>query len=138
MGLGFLSFISNIFAPASKMVDDLHTSEEEKLTLRNELANIQAGVTTKALELEKAQAEAKASVMVAEATSDGFITRSWRPMIMLGLFVLVILDHFQVGTVGSMNPELFDIFKYGVIGIGGGRSAEKVTSIIMNSKKQGD
>ena len=132
--MGILSFISNIFAPASKMVDDLHTSEEEKLTLRNELAKIQADVTTQALDLEKAQAEAKASVMVAEATSDGFITRSWRPIIMLGLFVLVILDHFQVGSMRSMSPELFDIFKYGVIGIGGGRSAEKVTKIIMNKK----
>ena len=132
--MGILSFISNIFAPASKMVDDLHTSEEEKLTLRNELAKIQADVTTQALDLEKAQASAKASVMVAEATSDGFITRSWRPMIMLGLFALVILDHFQIGTASTMNPELFDIFKYGVIGIGGGRSAEKVTKIIMNKK----
>ncbi len=128
--MNIFAFISGIFAPAAKMVDDLNTSEEEKLTLRNELANIEAGVTSKAIELEKAQAEAKASVMVAEATSDGFITRSWRPIIMLGLFGLVILDHFQIGTMGAMNPELFDIFKYGVIGIGGGRSAEKIAKIV--------
>jgi|SaaInlV_100m_DNA_4_1039707.scaffolds.fasta_scaffold01596_4 hypothetical protein len=128
--MNIFAFISGIFSPAAKLVDDLHTSEEEKLALRNELANIEAGVTSKAIELEKAQAEAKASVMVAEATSDGFITRSWRPIIMLGLFGLVILDHFRIGTVGQMNPELFEIFKYGVIGIGGGRSAEKIAKIV--------
>jgi hypothetical protein len=128
--MNIFAFISGIFAPAAKMVDDLNTSEEEKLTLRNELASIEAGVTSKAIELEKAQSEAKASVMVAEAGSEGFITRSWRPIIMLGLFVLVILDHFKIGSMSSMNPELFEIFKYGVIGIGGGRSAEKIATII--------
>ena len=40
--MGLFDFIGGIFAPASKLVDDLHTSDEEKLTLKNELANIQA------------------------------------------------------------------------------------------------
>ena len=132
--MNILSFIAGIFQPASKLIDEMHTSEEEKLALRNELANIEAGVTTKALELEKITAESKATVMVAEAQSDGFITRSWRPMIMLGLFILVILDHFHIGTAGGLDPELFDIFKWGVIGIGGGRSAEKITQIIKNNR----
>jgi hypothetical protein len=50
---------------------------------------------------------------------------------MLGLFVLILLDYFGISHK-SIPEELFEIFKYGVIGIGGGRSAEKIATIIKN------
>ena len=126
-----LSFIAGIFKPAAELVDELHVSEEEKMTLRNEFEKIQSEVLNKAIDLQKSEAEARSKVMVAETQSDGWLTRSWRPIVMLGLFALIIADYFGLSPK-SVPAELFDIFKYGVIGIGGGRSAEKLATIIRS------
>ena len=40
--MGLFDFIANIFKPAADIVDELHTSDEEKGRLRNELAKIQS------------------------------------------------------------------------------------------------
>ena len=47
-----LSFISSIFKPAVDLIDELHTSDEEKGNIKNQLAEIQAGVQDKIIELE--------------------------------------------------------------------------------------
>ena len=132
--MNFLSFLSGIFAPAAKLIDDIHVSEEEKMQLRNELEKIQSEVVNNAIELQKNEAQMRAQVMVAETQSDSWLTRSWRPMVMLGLFGIVLADYFGLSHKG-VPEELFEIFKYGVIGIGGGRSAEKISQIIKGAGK---
>ena len=59
-----LDFIQNIFKPAAELVDNLHTSDEEKLKLRNEFAKIQAGLSKEAVSLMKAEASSESSRMV--------------------------------------------------------------------------
>ena len=49
--MSLFDFIGNIFKPASDMIDNLHTSEEEKLALLNELNKIKAGMQAKSVEL---------------------------------------------------------------------------------------
>lgn len=129
--MNFLSFLSGIFAPAAKLIDDVHVSDEERMQLKNELERIQSEVINNAMDLQKQEAEMRAAVMVAETKSDSWLTRSWRPMVMIGLFGLILLDYFGVSHK-AVPEELFEIFKYGVIGIGGGRSAEKIATIIKN------
>jgi hypothetical protein len=101
------------------------------MALTNELEKIQSEVVNNAIDLQKSEAEMRASIMIADSKSDSWLTRSWRPMVMLGLFALIMLDYFGVSHK-SVPEELFEIFKYGVIGIGGGRSAEKIASLIKN------
>lgn len=129
-----MDFVSGIFKPAADLIDDVNTSEEEKLELRNVLVKLQNEVTTKQIELlskqmdlEKQLLEAQSSVINTEAKSDSWISRSWRPISMLTFLVIIVLH--SLGLV-ELQPEFADSFMTLVqIGLGGyvvGRSAEKV------------
>ncbi len=81
-----LSFISSIFKPAVDLVDELHTSDEEKGNIRNQLAAIQAGVQdkiidleAKRLEYEKQLVDARSEVLTAEIQGKSWLQRNWRP-----------------------------------------------------------
>ncbi len=84
------------------------------------LAIIQSG---KLKELETA-----ASVITAEAQSESWITRSWRPITML-TFVGLIAAHWMGYTAPNISPDeiasLMDIVKIGLGGYMVSRGAEK-------------
>ena len=56
-------FVSNIIKPVTDMVDKLHTSDDEKLTLRNELAKIENTFNLKVMEYETKLLEARSSII---------------------------------------------------------------------------
>ncbi len=110
--MGLLSFIGDIFKPAADLVDNVHTSSEEKLQLRNALAKIEADVTVKTLELQGQLAElqgklseATAKVAVAESSSESWFVRNYRPMIITSMFVLIMCQSF--GLLKTDLPEIF-------------------------------
>src|SRR5210317_1376448 len=90
----FLDLVVGIFKPAADLIDALHTSEEEKLQKKNELLQIQAAAMDAALSYEKDLMNAKADIVHAEASSEHWLTATWRPIVMLGLFSLVMMDSF--------------------------------------------
>ena len=117
--MGLLSFIGDIFKPAADLVDNIHTSEEEKLKLRNILAQIEADVTLKHMELQAKLTEATANVAVAEASSESWFTRNYRPFIITSMFVMIMLESF--GVLETELPEIFwNIFAaaFGVMSVG--------------------
>ena len=117
--MGLLSFIGDIFKPAADLVDNIHTSEEEKLKLRNILAQIEADVTLKHMELQAKLTEATANVAVAEASSESWFTRNYRPFIITSMFVMIMLESF--GVLETELPEIFwQIFAaaFGVMSVG--------------------
>jgi hypothetical protein len=110
--MGLLSFIGDIFKPAADLVDNVHTSTEEKLQLRNALAKIEADVTVKTLELEGKVlelqgklAEAASQQAVAEASSESWLVRNYRAIIITSMFVLIICQSF--GLLKMELPEVF-------------------------------
>lgn len=110
--MGLLSFIGDIFKPAADLVDNVHTSSEEKLQLRNTLAKIEADVTVKTLELEGKVlelqgklAEAASQQAVAEASSESWLVRNYRAIIITSMFVLIICQSF--GLLKMELPEVF-------------------------------
>jgi len=107
-----LDFIQNIFKPAAELVDNLHTSDEEKLKLRNEFAKIQAGLSKEAVGLMKA-----------EASSEHWIVAAWRPICALALFGLILADGYGVATA---PPQVYDLAQIFLSVYGGGRSLEKI------------
>lgn len=114
--MGIFDFIGDIFRPAADMVDNLHTSEEEKLELLNELNKIKAGMQSKSVEL-----------MVAEAKSDHFLVAAWRPICALILFSLILLDGFGAITAPDQVYSLAELF----LGVySGGRSLEKIARVV--------
>jgi hypothetical protein len=109
-------FISNIFTPATKLIDDLHTSDEEKAKLRNELVKIQSQMHSKSIELMKA-----------EVQSDHWIVAAWRPMVALLLFSLILADGYGIAAAPAQVYDLAEIF---LATYAGGRSIEKVVRSI--------
>lgn len=103
-------FIAGIFKPAVDLVDDLHTSTEEKLQLRNKLAEIQEQANAKVIELEKARLDAMAKVEAAEASSSHWLRANWRPITSLALVGLIIADSFEWVNAGSQIYDLANIF----------------------------
>lgn len=120
----FLDLVVGIFKPAAELIDELHTSEEEKLQKKNELLQIQAAAMDAALSYEKDLMNAKADIVHAEASSEHWLTATWRPIVMLGLFSLVIMDSFG-WLPNRLSEEAWLLLQVGIGGYVAGRSLEK-------------
>jgi len=123
--MGFIDLIAGIFKPAAELIDELHTSEEEKLKQQRKLLEIQALVLDSSLEYEKQMMTARAEIVNSEAKSEHWITATWRPITMLTFLALAVGD-----SLGWLpNPLRDEAWMLLQIGLGGyvvGRSAEKV------------
>ena len=131
-----LGFLSQIIGPAVKLIDSLHTSEEEKLQMKAQMEQIHNAANAKLLELEsqklKFQAEAlkaKSSVIIAEATGESWMQRNWRPILMLG-FGGIVISHYVAPLFGlpaiELHERIWDIMTLGIGGYVAGRSGEKI------------
>jgi len=117
-------FVSGIFSPAADLIDNLHTSTEEKQKLRNELAKIQAGALEKMNELEGKRLDAMSKVQVAEAGSKFWITAAWRPISSLMMVIVVTAAAFHI--IPKPDAEFYELAKYFLCTYAGGRSAEQL------------
>lgn len=146
--MGILDLIGGIFKPAADLVDNLHTSAEEKLELRNQLVAMQNELSSKALEYEKSLNESRAQIITAEAQGHSWLQRNWRPVLMLTIVAIVannylIYPYLSLFTAKALVLELPDaLFNLMTVGVGGyiiGRSGEKIMdSWKESSKKQKD
>lgn len=138
--MGLLDFIAGIFKPAVDIVDKVHTSEAEKLELRNALAKIEADMSEKYMELQGQYLEAQsklsesaAKIAVAEASSESWLTRNYRPIIITSMFAMIMLESF--GLLKTELPEIFwQIFAaaFGVMSVAPaalGKAADMVKSV---------
>lgn len=136
--MNLFQLIGAIFKPAAELIDNLHTSVEEKLQQKAIMLNTQVELLEYALNYEQEQLKAKTEIIVAEAKSESWVTRNWRPVTMLS-FVAAILGYWFGLTPDTLTPEAVDsMFTLVQIGLGGyvvGRSAEKVIPNIVKSLK---
>lgn len=136
--MNILGLIGQIFKPATELIDSLHTSLDEKLQAKAVLLDLQIGFMADALEYEAKQLEAKTQIILAEANSESWITRNWRPMTMLS-FVAAVMAYWFGLTPDDLTPESVDaMFTLVQIGLGGyvvGRSVEKVVPGIIKAMK---
>ena len=136
--MSLFDFIGSIFKPAADLVDNLHTSEEEKLQLNNKLVAMQNEVSMKFLEYDKKLVDAQSSIIIAEAKGDSWLQRSWRPMAMVTLLVIMVLASMGFISLEALNklpPQYWELFKIGLGGYIVGRSTEKTAKEYFNSKK---
>ena len=113
--------IASIFKPAAKLIDDVVTSDEERLKLRNELAKIESAAKLKTLDLEQEIVKARTSVIIAESQSQSWITKSWRP-----LCSLLLTGYVVVGPLIGYPPpqDVYSILQVFLSVYAGGRSLE--------------
>jgi len=88
--MSIFSFIGGLFEPATKLVDEIFTTDEERnlhkekvLEVKTVLAKIQTDVIDKVLDYESKIADAQSKIIIAEAQGQSFLQRNWRPILML-------------------------------------------------------
>lgn len=129
--MGLFSFISDIFKPAADLIDNLHTSDEEKFKLRNEFASIQAKANEQFLRLAEAEMKMRQAVIQSEAASQHWLVANWRPITSILLVSLIVLDSFGIVKASQDLYTLATAF----LGLyGAGRSVEKAASVIKLGK----
>jgi hypothetical protein len=124
--------------PVTKALDSFVKDQELKRKLAAELENKLAEHLGKSQELEQA-------IVLAEVKSEHWLTRSWRPLLMLTLLgfivfvglVMPLLDAI-VGYPVAFNPrwqalpqQFWDFLSIGVGGYIGGRSLEKIATQVI-------
>lgn len=132
--MNLFQLIGNIFKPAADLVDELHTSEEEKLLLKSKNLETYASALENALEYEQEQLRQKARIVEAEAKSEHVITSTWRPITMLTFLALVVCDSFG-WLANPLAPEAWTLLQLGLGGYVVGRSAEKIGPPIIKALK---
>jgi len=131
MSLGLTDLVAGIFKPAADLIDDLHTSQEEKLEQKAKLLEIQAMTLDKGLQYELETLRARAGIVQAEAESEHWVTATWRPITMLVMVGLAVGD--SLGWLPNpLSKEAWDLLKIGVGGYVVGRSAEKAIKTIKD------
>jgi len=124
-------FGTGLITEVGKVIDDLFTSDEERIKAKNKVFKV---LKEQQLELQRLQTE----VIVAEANGN-WLQRSWRPILMLAFGFIVIYVKFIAPLFGLPIPPLEDEFwNLLQIGIGGyviGRTGEKMIKEYASTKK---
>lgn len=137
-----LGTVKAIFQPAADLVDELHTSDEERLTLKARLSEIEAAVSEKFVEYASLIAQLQADIIKTEANSGSWLARNWRPVAMLN-FLLIVNMYWFGFQPENLSEEtinhIFEIIKWGLGGYVVGRSVEKTATTVgkILEKKDG-
>lgn len=124
--------------PINKALDAFVKDQELKRKLESELQGKLAEHLGKSAELEQA-------IVLAEIKSEHWLTRSWRPILMLTLLgfvvfvglVIPLLDAVMGAPVAfnprwqTLPPQFWDFLSIGIGGYIGGRTLEKVAGQVM-------
>ena len=124
-----VDLIAGIFKPAAELIDELHTSEHERLDAKIKLLDVQAAAMQQAFDYESGILESKAKIIHAEASSNHWLTANWRPITMLTFLVLVVGDALQ-WLPNPLRDEAFLLLEIGLGGYVLGRSGEKIVKTL--------
>lgn len=117
------------------IVDDVVTTDEERMSLKVPLLAIQADVAKALIDAERAQLEAQARIVEAEAKSENWLTSAWRPITMLTFLFLIVVGQFG----GQEVPEqMWPLLQLGLGGYVVGRSLEKTIPAAVSAFKAGE
>ena len=136
--MGILDILAGIFKPITDIVDHLTVSGDEKAKLQGALIQAQFTAQMQGIEYEKQLLTARSSIVLAEAKSDSWLTKSWRPILMLtfgGLIVARMLGFTSASISPAEYLELWSVLKLGIGGYVIGRSVEKTAPAVVNVVK---
>ena len=128
-------WLGDIFGPIADLVDELHTSKEEKEQLKITMLGQQTALAMKVMEYEVKQAEHQKDIIIAEAQGQSFLQRNWRPITMLTFLVLVVCDSFGL-LAFRLSDEAWTLLQIGLGGYVVGRSMEKIVPKVADTMKK--
>jgi hypothetical protein len=129
--------IWSVFDPIAKLVkgvgdiiDNVSTTEEEKLTKKNELTSLVNEFQSKVLEHEVEMAKQQASVILAEANGKSWLQRNWRPLLMVVFMAILVNNMILLPYVPGVQPlefpaQFWVLLTVGVGGYIGARTYDK-------------
>lgn len=138
---GILNFLGGpvkaLLDGASKIIDQFVADPSEKLKAQQALLQMQVDFQVKMAEADAQFAAEQAKVIVAEAQSESWMTRNWRPILML-VFTFIIFWNFVVAPIASaaslpIPDQMWELIKIGVGGYIVGRSVENVASWVPDA-----
>ena len=123
-------FSGGLVTEVGKVIDNLFTSDEERLNAKNEVFKV---LQEQQLKLQQLQTE----IILAEANGN-WLQRSWRPILMLSFGFIVIYVKFIAPLfslpIPPLEDEFWDLLQLGIGGYVVGRSVEKVAKNITIKK----
>lgn len=134
-----LPFIGNLVGGVAKIIDDLHTSDDERLTAKARLTALQIEMNSAALDYESGLIKEASKIIQTEAASSSWLAANWRPLVMIA-FTLLIVAHWLGFTAENLTEaEILSLLGLVKLGLGGyviGRSAEKVIPATIAAMKK--
>jgi len=127
-------FVKDIINPVTKMVDELTTTDEEKLKLKNKLQQIENDLAVSVMKHEEEQIKAQRDIIVAEIQS-GWLTRNWRPILMISITAIVVNNYIlypylsmftEKAIILELPDKLWNLMTIGVGGYIASRGGEKI------------
>jgi len=131
-GLALVDQLVRLFTPINRMIDEVHTSEDERAARRAEAASLQNEALGLALALERERLAAQAGLVAAEAGGASWLQRNWRPITMLSFLGLVVADAFGL-LAFRLADQAWLLLQIGLGGYVVGRSVEKISPQITAS-----
>lgn len=101
----FTDLIKGIISPVTGLIDNLHTSDEEKLALKSKMLESQMIL---AVEMEKAvqsEMDAKRAVLVAELQQGDNYTKRARPTVVYAGLGIALVNHVLLPWVAHFTGQ---------------------------------
>jgi|SRR5438067_13326494 len=120
-----------------KFVGDPKEKAEAQLALFTAQAELQA----KLLDYQGTLAQEQAKVIVAEAQSESWLARNWRPILMLAFTVIITWNYIispLTGAASVLIPDrMWSLLELGISGYIGGRTLEKIVPGVITALGKG-
>jgi len=129
------NFVSGLIAPVTDLVGKFVEDKDKANELRAQMFGVQMQMSEKMMDYEKQLLESQKSVIVAEATGQSWLQRSWRPITMLTFLFLVVADSFG-WLAFRLADQAWTLLQIGLGGYVTGRSLEKIAPKVTEVMKR--
>jgi len=131
------SFVKGLAESALKPITDVVS---EAVTDKDKRDKLLHDIKMAIIEAGQNEMQAKKDIIVAEAQSESWLTKSWRPITMLSFLVLLFVYWFGFApdyVVDNPNvvEQVFQLLQIGIGGYIGSRGLEKVSDKYLKAKK---
>lgn len=128
--MSWYSILADVVKPITQLIDDVHTSSEEKLQIKSHIYEMQSKFAGEMLKYEGELAKCKSDIIKSEAQGASWLQRTWRPITMLTFLVLVVCDSFGL-LAFRLSEEAWTLLQIGLGGYVAGRTVEKIVPKMM-------
>lgn len=119
------------------IINHVTVDPNQKAQVQLALSKLQADHDVAVMQAQTAIQDAQRDVIVAEAKSDSWIARNWRPILMLSFGAILLYDFFLGPMFGlrivPVPGELWTILTYGISGYVGLRTVEKIAPTVAQA-----